>query len=171
MKSALPLALLLAAAPATAAAPGPAPTAANPVPHPLRLGLSPASAFGLSHAGFVNHLVGARVDYRFTSRFAFGAALSYVNLKGKDGRVSNVLPEWALAYCAPLTREGLGLPLRLALGFLPENGPTLRLGAGIDLALSPTVSLELVPLEPMVWITRDAPEVSLNGSAALYVAF
>jgi hypothetical protein len=184
MKSALPLLLLCVAAPAlaqpvltpapapaSAPAPAPGPTSDDSVPRPLRLGFTSTSAFGATHAKFFNQLIGARLDYRFTSRFAFGGAVAYANLKGKDGRVHNVLPEATFEYRVPLNHESFGLPLRFALGFLPKNGPTLRAGAGLDFALSDTVSLDLIPFEPMLWINRERPEVSFNGSAALRVAF
>lgn len=173
--------LLLATSPAAAPAPvtAPAPATApaaiaaanDAVPHPLRVAFISTSAFGVTHAKFFNELLGARLDYRFTSRFAFGASLAYANLKGKDGRVHNVLPELSTEYRVPLRKEALGLPLRLSLGFLPKNGPTLRLGAGVDFAFSDAVSCEVIPLEPMVWLTRERPEVSLNASIALRVAF
>jgi hypothetical protein len=174
MKFLLPLALL-------APTPPPAPPPARPltdvpapdvsVAHPLRLAFTSTSAFGVTHAKFFNQLAGARLDYRFTSRFAFGAALAYANLKGKDRRVHEVLPEVLTEYRVPLQREAFGLPLRLALGYLPKNGPTLRLSAGVDFALSSQVSLELSPLEPMIWINRERPEVSLDASLALRVLF
>lgn len=111
------------------------------------------------------------MDYRVTHRFAFGGALAYANLKGKDARAHNVLPEAVLEYRAPLSGESFGLPLRMGAGFLPRNGPTLRFSAGLDVALGEMVSLELVPLEPMVWVNRDRPEISLNLSAAVRIAF
>jgi hypothetical protein len=151
----------------------PVPAAPSPdaVPRPLRLSFVSTSAFGVSHAKFFNQLLGPRLDYRFTSRFAFGASLSYANLKGKDRRVHEVLPEVSSEYRVPLQGETFGLPLRFALGYLPKNGPTLRLGAGLDFSLSDSVSLELVPLEPMIWLSRERPEISLNVSAALRLAF
>ena len=164
MTALLPLLLL-------ATSPAPAPAANDSAPHPLRVGLISTSAFGVTHAKFFNELLGARLDYRFTSRFAFGASLAYANLKGKDGRVHNVLPEVSTEYRVPLQKEAFGMPLRLGLGFLPKNGPTLRLGAGVDFAFSDAVSCEVIPLEPMVWLTRERPEVSLNASIALRVAF
>jgi hypothetical protein len=56
------------------------------------------------------------------------------------------------------------------MGFLPRNGPTVRVSASLDLALSPAVSLELVPLETMIWVTRNRPEVSLDGALGLRLA-
>ena len=172
---AAPPAPAAAPAPAPVAAPAPAPVAAPapeaPVPHPLRLTLASTSAFGVTNAKFFNQLLGLRIDRRFTPRFAFGAGLSYANLKGKDGRAHNTLLEVFSEYRAPLKGEAFGLPLRFALGYLPNNGPTLRLGAGLDFAIAERVSCEITPLETMVWLTRERPEVSMNGSVALRIAF
>jgi hypothetical protein len=140
-------------------------------PYNLRASVVATSAFGLTHARFFNQLGGARLDYRFTERFAFGAALSYVNLKGKDERVHNVLPEVTFEYRLPLGGEKFGAPIRYSLGYLAKNGPTLRLGVGVDFGLSEKVSLELIPLEAMVWVTRERPEVSADGTIALRFGF
>jgi hypothetical protein len=164
----LPCALLFVSAPALAQE---APPRAPTVAHPWRGALVSTSAVGVTNAGFFNQLVGARVDYRFTPRFAFGGVVSYANLKGKDRRVHNVLPEAQLEYRIPYDGERFGSPLRFAVGYLPQNGPTLRLSAGVDIALSERLSLDVVPLEPMVWVTRERPEVSMNGSLALRLCF
>ena len=144
-------------------------TVAQPT-HPLRLGVTSVSAVGVTHGKFFNQLAGARLEYRFTPRFAFGAALAYANLKGTTGRVHNVLPEATLEYRLPVQGEAWGLPVRAAWGFLPKNGPTLRLGVGVDCALSSSLSLELIPVETMIWVTRERPEVSMNGSLSLRYA-
>ena len=120
----------------------------EPAPrHPLRAALAATSAVGVSNAGFFNQLLGARLDYRFTPRFAFGGVLSYTNLEGKDRRVHNVLPEALLEYRIPYDGERFGLPLRFGVGYLPKNGPTLRLGAGVDFAFSERLSMDVVPFE------------------------
>jgi hypothetical protein len=121
----------------------------------------------VTHGRFFNQLVGLRLDYRVTSHFAFGGVLSYANLEGKEGRAHNGLPELWLAYRVPLSGERLGLPIHFAPGYLPKNGPTLRVGAGLDFQLGERSSLELVPLELMAWINRERPEASLNGTLAL----
>jgi hypothetical protein len=141
------------------------------VARPWRAALTSTSAIGLTNAGFFNQLLGGRLQYRFTPRFAFGGVLSYANLKGKDRRMHNALPEAVLEYRVPYDGERFGVPVRFAVGYLPMNGPTLRIGAGVDFAVSERLSLELVPLEPMVWVTRERPEVSLNGSLALRLYF
>jgi hypothetical protein len=163
-------------APATAQpAPAPAPAVArlapdDDVPHPFRLAFASTSAFGVTHAKFFNQLLGARLDYRFATDFAFGGSLSYVNLKGKDRRVHEALPEATVEYRVPLKRDAFGIPLRFGLGYLPKNGPTLRIGAGVDFALSDAVSLEIIPIEPMIWITRERPEISLDATIALRIS-
>jgi hypothetical protein len=177
MKLPLSLALLalsraaLAQQPPVVSAPDVTAPSQPEVARPVRAALVTTSAFGVTHARFFNQLAGARLEYRFTPRFAFGGAVSYANLKGKDRRMHNVLPELGLAYRIPLKGERFGVPFRYGLGFLPKNGPTLRLGAGVDFALSDAVSLELTPAEVMVWVNRERPEVSLNASLALGVAF
>ncbi len=143
----------------------------EPVARPLRFSLHSTSAFGVTHARFFNQLVGGRLDYRVTSRFAAGVELAYANLKGKEGRTNNVLPEASLEYRVPLSGEAFGLPLRMATGFLPKNGPTLRLSAGLDFAASDSLSFEVDALEPMVWITRERPEVSFNLGLLARVSF
>jgi hypothetical protein len=131
-----------------------------------RVGAFSSVALGMPRLGFVNELVGARFELEYTPRFALGFSLAYANMKGKDGRVSNVLPEVSMAYHVPLG-DSLGIPIRFAAGYLPKNGPTLRLTSGFDLELGDTVAIELALLEPMVWIARDRPELSLNFGAAV----
>jgi hypothetical protein len=136
-----------------------------------RLGGHATVAFGMPGVDFVNELVGARVELEYTPRFALGASLAYANLKGKDGRVSNVLPEASIAYGIPLGDGSVRIPIRFAGGFLPKNGPTLRLTSGFDWAPSNTIAFELALVEPMVWVARDRPELSLNLGAALLGRF
>jgi hypothetical protein len=185
---ALPLALLVASgAPVAAAAQTddtvtlvhrtpqadsgtPSATAEPAPPLVIRAGAYSTTAFGLSGGHFLNELAGARVDLEYTPRFSLGFGLLYANLKGKYGRASNVLPEAMLGYRVPLGRV-VGLPFHLAGGYLPKNGPTLRLGAGIDFRLAEKARLELVLLEPMVWVTKDRPESSLNLGIGFNMAF
>jgi hypothetical protein len=179
MKPALALLQLTLAFPLTAwAQPLPEPTrparpaASSETSAPaLYLALTSTSAFGVTHAGFFNQLLGARAEYRFTSRFAFGGTLSYASLEGRERRVHNVLPELRLSYRLPVYGRKLSVPLHFSPGYLAQNGPTLRLGAGLAVALSDGITLELSPLEPMVWVTRERPEVSLDLSAALSASF
>jgi hypothetical protein len=128
-------------------------------------------ALGMPSLAFVNELVGARFELGYTPRFSLGMSLAYANLKGKDGRASNVLPEASVAYRIPFGDGAFGIPIRFAGGYLPNNGPTLRLSSGVDFTLGESVACELALLEPMVWVTRDRPELSLNLGAAVRAAF
>jgi len=127
-------------------------------------------ALGMPKLDFVNELVGARFELGYTPRWTLGLGLSYANLKGKDGRVSNALPEASVAYRVPLGEGAFGIPIRFAGGYLPMNGPTLRLTTGFDFALG-DVALELALVEPMIWVLRDRPELSLNVGVALRATF
>lgn len=124
------------------------------------------TAFGLTGSGFLNQLAGARFELAYSPRFTLAFAVAYANLKGKDGRASNVLPEVLVGYRAPLGRV-VGLPFHLGGGYLPNNGPTLRVGTGLDFVLGDRSVLELTLVEPMVWVTRNRPEVSLDLGAVL----
>ena len=135
-----------------------------------RLGGFATVSLGLPGVDFVNELVGARFELEYTPRFAFGLSLAYANLKGKDGRVSNALPEASLAYTVPLGAS-FRIPIRFAGGWLPKNGPTLRLGSGFEWAPSHAMAFELVLLEPMVWVARDRPELAMNLGAAVLGRF
>lgn len=148
-----------------------APSATNPVAPPLatRLAAFSTTAFGLSGGGFLNELAGARVELEHTPRFFIGFSLAYANLKGKDGRVSNALPEAMLGYRLPVGRV-VGVPFHIASGYLAKNGPTLRVGTGFDFRLGERARLELTLLEPMVWVTKERPESSLNAGLAFSAA-
>jgi hypothetical protein len=128
-------------------------------------------ALGMPRLGFVNELAGARFELGYTRRFSLGLGVAYANLKGKDGRASNALPEASVAYRVPFAGETFGVPIRFSAGYLPMNGPTLRLGSGLDLVLSDAVACELTLLEPMVWVTHDRPELSLNVGGAVRAVF
>ena len=128
-------------------------------------------ALGMPKLDFVNELVGARLELGYTPRWTFGLGLAYANLKGKDGRVSNALPEASVAYRVPFGDGAFGIPIRFAGGYLPMNGPTLRLTTGLDFALGDDVGCELALVEPMIWVARDRPEFSLNVGGAVRVTF
>lgn len=138
---------------------------------PRRAGVHSTTAFGLRGGRFVNQLAGARVDLVTASRFAVELDLAYVNLEGKDERAHNFLPQLALRYRLPLGGSGFGVPLRFAGGYLPKNGPTARVSAGIDLDVTEALRIELTPLEPMLWVVRERSEPSLAVGANVTFAF
>lgn len=142
----------------TPAAPPPAGAPADLAP--WRLALRTEAAPGLGEGRFYNHLLGARLDHRFAARVTFGVELSYANLRGKEGRAHN------LAGLAHAEHEldlgaGWGLPLRLGLGYLPRNGPLLKLAAGARVTLGDATWLAF-DVGPMVWNAKDEPLASLD---------
>jgi hypothetical protein len=138
---------------------------------PRRIAVHSTTAFGLRGGRFVNELAGVRFDLLTAARFAVELDLAYANLEGKDGRVHNVLPQVALRYRLALGSTRFGIPLRFAGGYLPRNGPTARVAAGVDFDATDSVRIEVTPLEPMLWVVRERSEPSLNLGATLAVAF
>lgn len=142
-----------------------APNNAEPVGGP-RLALQTEGAFGLGQRFFYNHLVGARLDYEFGRDFAIGGYLGYANLKGKDGRSSNVLPYAQVEYrLHPLRDSGFAVPLRFGSGYLPKNGPFLRLAAGIGFPIGDTARLGFDLIAPTVWMVGDSTVFSMDVAA------
>jgi len=154
--------------PLTPAAPAPPPPTASPALSRYRLSLSAEPAFGVTGGSFFNQLAGARADYRFTDQLSLGSYVGYANLKGQSGRVHNVLPSLELEY-RPKLGESIGLPLRFGTGYLPNNGPVLRLSLGVSYAISKTVDVVLAPVTPTFWVIRDRTVISLG--AELEVGF
>ena len=137
----------------------------------VRYALLVEPAFGVGSGSFYNQLVGARVDYRFTRELALGPYLGYANLKGKDGRTHNVLPYLNLEY-RPRFGAGsaFGLPLRFGTGYLPNNGPFLRLSAGVSYALSPQTDIVIDVFTPTFWVVHDRTVISLGAAIELSFA-
>ncbi len=140
-----------------------------PLAHPWRLAVQTESAFGVSgDAYFYNHLAGARLDHRFSETVSLGCYLGYVNLRGKQGRASNLLP-YLMLEARPKLGGDFGLPLRWAPGYLPKNGPFMRFSAGVSLAASDSVDIVADLLAPTLWLTHDETVVSMD--VALELAF
>jgi len=127
-------------------------------------------AFGVAGGSFYNQLAGARIDYRFTQEIALGGYLGYANLKGKDGRAHDVLPYLNLEYRPRLGQNGaFGLPLGFGTGYLPNNGPFLRLSAGLSYALGPQTEVMIAFFNPTFWVVHDRTVISLG--AAIEVSY
>jgi hypothetical protein len=136
----------------------------------VRYALQVEPAFGVAGGSFYNQLAGARVDYRFTPEIALGSYLGYANLKGKDGRAHDLLPYLNLEYRPRLGQDSaFGLPLGFATGYLPNNGPFLRLSAGLSYAVSPATDIVFAFFTPTFWVVHDRTVVSLG--AALEVSY
>jgi hypothetical protein len=82
-----------------------------------------------------------------------------------------VLPSLELE-CRPTlgSATGFGVPLRFATGYLPNNGPVLRLSIGLSYAVSPKVDVVVDAFTPTFWVIRDRTVVSLGGALELSYA-
>jgi hypothetical protein len=136
---------------------------APPIRHRWNLALQTEGAIGTSQDMFYNHLFGARVDYRITRDILFGLYVGYANLRGKDGRVHNVLTYLQIEDRVRISSESdITVPLRLGLGYLPYNGPVVRLAGGVNIPLSRQIELGFDVLVPTFWILPDRTAVSLD---------
>ncbi|MES1165820.1 MAG: hypothetical protein ABUR63_08685 [Verrucomicrobiota bacterium] len=150
----------------------PAPT--EPMPEvgpaiPIRIALQTEVAFGVVKGYFRNHLVGARMDLRFSPRVSFGGYLGYANLKGKDGRAHSALPYAQVEYLAGDPAAAVRFPLRFASGYVLGNGPMVRAATGLAFALGTNIDLITELVAPMVWLTNDQMLLSLNLSLELAI--
>jgi hypothetical protein len=136
-----------------------------------RLAIQTEGAFGLGQHFFYNHLAGARLDYGFPGDFAIGGYLGYANLKGKDGRTNNVLPYAQVEYRIHWSStSSVRIPVRLGSGYLPKNGPFLRLAAGPSFRLGESVRLGFDLLAPTIWIVRNSTVFSMDVAAEVSFA-
>lgn len=134
------------------------------------LTLQTEAAFGASQEFFYNHLVGARLDFRITRTILLGAYVAYANLNGRDGRADNLLFMLQFENRIVLSNDlDLTIPLRGAVGYLPFNGPVIRLAAGLNLALSPQWEIGADLLTPTFWFIPGRTIISLDvGLEATY---
>lgn len=133
-----------------------------------RLTIQTEGAFGIATHPFYNHLLGARYDHGFTPDVALGGYLGYANLKGKDGRTSNVLPYLQLEYRMHWSRTSdVRIPLRFGSGYLPKNGPFLRAAAGLSFPVGETMHLGFDLIAPTLWIIRNRAALSMDVAAEL----
>jgi len=143
----------------------------EPIGPRWNLAFQTEAAFGLGDNSFYNHLVGARMDYKLSRDVLTGLYLGYANLKGRTGRIGNALVYAQLEDRVRVTRDGkVTVPLRLALGYLPRNGPVLRLASGVFYAVSPTLSIGAEALAPTFWVIRDRVLFSMDFAVELSLA-
>jgi len=157
------------AAAAAQAAPEPPPEPPPPfVGRRFQLAFSSESAIGTSDDGFYNHLLGVRADYRLSPKVLLGAYMGYVNLNGRNSRVSNVLTyaqiETRIRFRA---RQSITLPIRFGFGYLPLNGPFIRMSAGLNFPISDRLELGVDLLAPTFWVLPSSTPISLNLSAEI----
>ena len=134
---------------------------------PFRLAVQTEAATGVATGAFHNQLAGARLDLQFSPRVSFGGYLGYANLKGKDGRTSNLLTYAEVEYRTGAAGDAVRIPFRFASGYLPRNGPVVRLATGLAFALTPRLDLVTELLAPMFWVTNDQMLLSMNVSLEL----
>jgi hypothetical protein len=170
---------LLPAAPVAAAPAASEETQKESEQHPAavhRISLNTEGAFGFTSGvnenlgtplpTFYNHLVGPRFDYGFPNDFALGVFVGYANLKGKEGRTSNMLPYLQLEYRTRVSKTSeFRIPLRLAGGYLVKNGPFFRLAAGLEIPLGGGAHLGLDLVAPALWMVRNRTLLSLDVAA------
>jgi hypothetical protein len=146
--------------------------AAAPAPTPgegfFRFAPQTEGAIGVS-GPFYNHLLGLRLDRCVTWNTCIGAYGAYANVKGRSGRESNVLVAVQLEHRRPLGRWWY-VPLRASTGYVPKNGPVMRLSAGIGVR-SDNVDVTLDLLAPMLWVTGNETVVSMDVAADVAVRF
>lgn len=141
-----------------------------PIKHRWNIALQTEGAIGTAQEedGFYNHLFGARVDYRISRDILFGLYVGYANLRGKDGRSSNILTYLQIEDRVRISSTSdITVPLRLAIGYLPFNGPVVRLAAGVNIPLSERVELGFDILAPTFWVLPNRTAVSLDLAAEL----
>lgn len=132
------------------------------------LAVQTEGAIGTSNDTFYNHLFGVRLDYRVSREIILGVYGGYANLRGKNGRSSNLLMYAQLEDRIRISsRSDITVPLRFGLGYLPYNGPYVRLAAGLNVPLGERVELGFDILTPTFWVLPDRTAVSLDLAAEL----
>ncbi len=134
--------------------------------------LQTEASIGVSTGGFYNHFVGLRFDARLTRDISIGIYAAYANLEGRNSRENNfafaLYGEDRIRFSARLP---LVMPLRVALGYLPFNGPTLRLSAGVGYLLSDAWEIGLDVLVPTFYFLSDRIGVGFNPAIELIHRF
>lgn len=136
------------------------------------LSLQTEGAIGATQDLFYNHLIGARLDFRITRNIQLGAYVAYANLSGRNGRADNLLFMLQFENRIRISSDlDLTIPLRGAIGYLPFNGPVVRLAAGLNYAVSPDWEIGFDILVPTFWILPDRTAVSLDLAAEVTYRF
>ena len=139
---------------------------------PFRLSAQTEGVFGVGTDFFYTQLVGARFDYFVSHDVALGAYAAYGNLRGKEGREHNLV-----AYLMAENRVELGrgarvtIPLRFALGYVPFNGPVVRLSGGVNVPLGRHFELGVDLIAPTFWILPNRTVFALDVGAELGYRF
>jgi hypothetical protein len=116
---------------------------------------------GVDRDDFVGVLLGVRADYHIGPALFVGGYGGYANLPGRETRAHSLLTYAQLEHRIQVS-ETIGVPSRIALGYLARNGAVLRLGSGVALRITERLELVLDLLTPMFWVTPDTTLFSLN---------
>lgn len=138
---------------------------AEPEPELRRwqLTLQTEGAIGAAQEVYYNHLIGLRFDFRITRDILIGVYAGYANLNARDGRADNLLFMAQFENRIRISPDiDVTIPLRAAVGYLPFNGPVIRLSAGLNYAISEHWEIGADILTPTFWILPDRTAVSLN---------
>jgi hypothetical protein len=136
------------------------------------LALQTEASIGTTEGGFYNHYVGLRLDVRITRDILVGLYGAYVNLDGRDGRVSDFFfMLQAEDRIRPSSTLELTIPLRLGIGYLPFNGPVFRLAAGLNYALSPNWEIGADLVAPTFYVLPDRFAVAFDFALELGYRF
>ncbi len=128
-----------------------------------QLTLQTEGAIGAAQEVFYNHLIGLRFDFRITRDILIGVYAAYANLNARDGRADNLLFMAQFENRIRISPDlDLTIPLRAAAGYLPFNGPVIRLSAGVNYAIDASWEIGIDILTPTFWILPDRTAVSLN---------
>jgi len=140
----------------------------EPIGERWNLAFQTEAAFGAGGDFFYNHMLGGRIDYRFTREVAVGLYLGYANLRGRNERINNTVMYAQFEDRVPVTSTGKwSIPLRVALGYVPRNGPLLRLASGLFYEMPSGLSIGAEVLAPTFWVIRDRVLFSLDAAVEL----
>ena len=90
------------------------------------------------------------------STILLGAYVAYSNLNARNGRADNLLFMLQFENRIRISNDlDLTVPLRGAIGYIPFNGPVIRLAAGLNYALTPDWEIGADLLVPTFWILAD----------------
>lgn len=137
---------------------------------PFELSIGGEFAIGPGTDSFWNFLAYGRAAWFPVDRFGVTASVGYANLRGRSNRVANALfmvgVETAIEL---LQRQHVYLPLRAEVGYLPFNGPVVRLTAALAVNVTRSLRLEFDLLSPTVWVLPGGAAVSMDLGAQVIV--
>ncbi|MCA9582655.1 MAG: hypothetical protein KC416_12730, partial [Myxococcales bacterium] len=115
---------------------------------------------------------GGRFDVRVLPHLALGAGVAYANLPGEGERVHNVLPHLLVeSRVRPSPAMDLTIPVRLVAGYLPFNGPVVRVSLGVALPIDDAFEVAFDLVAPTFWVVDDAAVFSMDVAAEVAYRF